>query len=307
MDTSVALDLQEVKRDDSLTDKDVKKIMSYYGLAVTAFLGEGFCLLRGKQMTATERHQLTYLGALTGLFDDFFDEKNMTKAQILELINTPESALPANAHETLFLRFYNKALAGNNPALIKEYFKKVFDAQVLSERQKDRSIHKEEIKEVTFQKGGISILFYRSVFEEVITADEYKLLYSLGALGQLENDIFDVYKDHQESIKTLATTTTSIQSLKETYVSLFCEVFTLLEQTGFSTSNKKQFAAFVSLIGARGLVCLDVLQQAEKTTGGIFKLDTYTRNQLICDMDTRSSQWKLIKYYSKKNYSVKNI
>ena len=303
MAASVSLDLSEIKRDGSLTDKDVKKIMSYYGLAVPAFLGEGFCLLRGKQMTATERHQLTYLGALTGLFDDFFDEKHMTKAHILELLNAPEKALPANAHETLFLRFYNKALAGNNPVLIKEYFNKVFDAQVLSEKQKNSKIHTEEIKAITFQKGGISILFYRSVFEEMVTADEYKLLYALGALGQLENDIFDVYKDHQESIKTLATTTTSISSLKEMYVSLFSEVLTLLEHTDFAASNKKRFAAFVSLIGARGLVCLDLLQQAEKTTGGIFKLDTYTRKQLICDMDTRISQCRLVKYYSKKNYN----
>lgn len=304
MAASVSLDLAEVNRDDSLTDKDVNKIMSYYGLAVPAFLGEGFCLLRGKQMTAIERHQLTYLGALTGLFDDFFDEKNMTKAHILELINTPEAALPANAHEALFLCFYRKALNGNNPALIKEYFNEVFDAQVLSERQKNSSISKEEIKEITFRKGGISILFYRSVFEEAIAADEYKLLYALGALGQLENDIFDVYKDHQEFIKTLATTTESIQSLRKLYVSLFSEVLTLLEQTDFSVSNKKRFAAFVSLIGARGLVCLDVLQRAENTTGGIFELDSYTRKQLICDMDTRSNQWKLIRYYSKKNYEL---
>jgi len=54
----------------------LKKIHTYYGLSVPAFLGEYFCLLRGKMMSDSERYPLTYLGALTGFFDDFFDEKN---------------------------------------------------------------------------------------------------------------------------------------------------------------------------------------------------------------------------------------
>ena len=41
--------------DGSLDEAACKKLTSYYGLAVPAILGEAFCALRGKKMSATER------------------------------------------------------------------------------------------------------------------------------------------------------------------------------------------------------------------------------------------------------------
>lgn len=297
---TVANDLKEIVKDDSLTDKDFKKILGYYGMAVPAYLGEGFCLLRGKAMSESERYQLTYLGAATGLFDDFFDEKNTPKEHILELINAPDKTLAKNAHEALFIRFYMKALGAQHADLIKEYSNKVYVVQVLSEQQLNPDIDRKTIQSITYQKGGISILFYRSVFDGKITEAEYELLFHLGALGQLENDIFDVYKDHQQHIKTLVSTEQSISKLRATYISLFNEVHSLLKKTDFPEKGKEQFSNFVSLIGARGLVCLDVLETASKKTNGSFVLDLYSRKDLICDMGTAQNQWKLFQYYSKK-------
>ena len=60
--------------DGSLTPQDLKKITSYYGLGVPGVLGESFCLLRGKKMTENERLCLTFLGGISGLLDDLFDD-----------------------------------------------------------------------------------------------------------------------------------------------------------------------------------------------------------------------------------------
>jgi len=297
------VDIWEIKKDndDSLTDKDFKKIFRYYGSAVPAVLGEGYCLLRGKNMTHDERYRLTYMGALTGLFDDMFDEKNTDESHIKKLVNKPGESVAANSHEKLFIRFYEKALDSGNSDLVKESLNKVFDAQVLSKRQKDPGIKEEDIRYITLEKGGTSLLFYRCAFPEPVSVSESRMLYHLGGLGQLENDIFDIYKDHQENIRTLATTATRVSNLRADYESLMHDVFNLVCKTAYPVRNRERFAMFIFLVSSRGLVCLDHLQKLEILSNGIFDIPSYSRENLICDMEKAGNHLKLFRYYLKNN------
>lgn len=294
---TIALDLIEIEKenDKSLNEKDINKILSYYGLAVTSILGEGFCLLRGRKMTDSERIKLTYLGGLTGLFDDFFDEKNTSEEHIKELINNPSIDITKNSNEKLFIQFYLKAIDENNSDLVKLYFNKVFDAQVLSKKQINHKISRDEIFQITKEKGGISILFYRCVFEGEITGPEREMLFNIGALGQLENDIFDIYKDYKEGIYTLATTETHIINLRKIYISLMENVFDLISNSEFPKKNKKLFSHFIALITSRGMVCLDFLKKLDKHDP--IDLSKYSRSDLICDMGKLNNQLKLYQFY----------
>lgn len=299
---TIVLDIEKSKttNDKSLSEKDYKKITDYYGLAVPAVLGESFCILRGKELSTEERIALTYLGGLTGLFDDFFDEKNMTEEHILNLIQYPEDNNATTSHEKLFITFYEKALKNAADAdLVKDYFIKVFDAQVLSKKQVLSEITQDEIESITFQKGGISLLFYRCALSQLMSKEEEKLLYKLGGLMQLENDIFDIYKDHQGGIKTLVTTETKIQDLQQTYQSLIEEIFNIVLQTNYPVKSKKRFLRIISMIICRGNVCLDMLKKKEELTDNIFVIDKYSRKDLICDMEKPANILKTINYYSK--------
>ena len=295
------LDIREIKKDndDSLTDKDFKKIFTYYGSAVPAVLGEGYCLLRGKNMTFDERYRLTYMGALTGLFDDMFDEKDTEESHIKELVNNPLESIAVNSHERLFVQFYKKVLDSENSSLVMEHLNRVFDAQVLSKRQKGQNIKKEEVRHITMEKGGASILFYRCAFPEQANENEHRMLYLLGGLGQLENDIFDIYKDQHNHIRTLATTTTRVSNLRSEYESLMHDVFNMVNQTGYPAQNRKRFSRFVSLVSSRGLVCLDHLQKLETMSDGIFDIPSYSSEKLICDMEKLTNNLKLLSYYLK--------
>jgi len=299
---TIALDIEESRgiNDNSLSEKDYKKITDYYGLAVPAVLGESFCILRGKEMSFRERLSLTYLGGLTGLFDDFFDEKDMTEQHILNLIGNPRDAMPNTAHERLFITFYKKALDNAADAnLVKDYFIKVFDAQVLSKKQVMPEIAYDEIKSITYQKGGISLLFYRCALSQVMSMEEEKLLYKLGSLMQLENDIFDIYKDYQGGIRTLVTTETKIDKLRNNYKSLVDEIIVSVLQANYPTKSKKRFLRIISMIICRGFVCLDMLKSNEKLTNHVFTIDKYERKDLICDMEKPINILKTINYYSK--------
>ena len=89
-------DITEAKRSDdgTLDEQDFDKIKNYYGFGVPAIVGESFCTLRGKKMSEKERTACTYQGALTGLYDDFFDKTNLTDDQIKSMMNDPFAFQP---------------------------------------------------------------------------------------------------------------------------------------------------------------------------------------------------------------------
>jgi len=296
----VDIELSKKDNDSTLTEKDFRKIRGYYGFAVPALLGEGFCMLRGRPMSEKERYAITYLGALTGLFDDFFDEKNMSEEHIMTLMNTPEDRLANNANERLFAKFYRVALQ-NSPDIqrVKDTALLVFNAQVNSRKQLLSSTPLEEIQQITYNKGGLSLLFYRGVFEEEVDENEKEMLYHLGAIGQLENDIFDIYKDYKKGVRTLATQTKKIGELRETYTQLMKQTFRLVHQTRFADRNKREFARFISFIISRGFVALDFLEHNEQNTQNTFVLGQYHKKDLICDMGKFSNTLKLIWHYGK--------
>lgn len=295
-------DIEQSKRekDNTLTDRDYKKMTGYYGFAVPALLGEGFCMLRGRSMSVKERFAITYMGALTGLFDDFFDEQKIPEEHIMEMITKADERIANNSNERLFVKFCQVALKNAEDAdLVKKIAVKVFDAQVLSRKQKLPSTELDEIKSITLKKGGLSLLFYRSIFTEPISESEERMLSLLGGIGQLENDIFDIYKDSQQGIRTLATLTNKIDDLRKVYVDMMEQTFEMVRQTPYTRANKNKFLHFISFIICRGLVCLDFLEEKEPQTNHQFVLNQYEKKDLICDMGKVSNTLKLFNHYTK--------
>ena len=289
--------------DGSLDNEDYRKIQ-IYATTIPAMLGEAFCELRGRQMSDKERLSVTFLGSLTGLFDDLFDRKALLPDEIKRLLNKPEKSNAANNSELLLIELYQIGLANSDkPDLIKEYALKVYEAQLQSKRQSSTELSKEDIQQITFEKGGVSIPLYRCAFEENISQAEYDMLYRLGAIGQLENDIFDVYKDYSEGIQTLVTTETDISKLREKYQLLITDIFQLIDKTQYLVPRKRRFKRVVALVVGRGLVVLDNLQNLSRKTEGVFLLEKYSRKELICDMESPLNLLKLLHYaaiYTKK-------
>ena len=297
------LDNAQSHNDGSMDTDDFKKI-NLYGLAIPAVLGEAFCSLRGKPMTEKERMSVTCLGGITGLFDDLFDRKNLSPDYIYQLLQHPSEKNSANINEKLLVKLYTLGLKNSDkPELIKTYAAKVYEAQLMSLRQNAPGLTRDEITQITFEKGGVSMPLYRCGFGGEIPETEYNLIYNLGAIGQLENDIFDVYKDHKSGVQTLATTETDISQLRQIYETQLKKIFDLLEQVAFPPENKKKFRHFVVLVVGSGLVCIDQLMRTSKHTQGEFKPGSYNRKDLICDMQHPFNILKLLHYaaiYAKK-------
>jgi len=290
------IEAAKTTNDGSLDDEDFKKI-HLYALTVPAMLGEAFCVLRDAKMNERERKAITFLSSITGLFDDFFDRRNLSESYVKNLLDNPNKSSASNKNELLFIKLYTIALENSNKQdLIKSNALKVYYAQLASKKQSEGNLTHDEIEQITFEKGGVSIPLYRCAFEGEINPSEYEMLYYLGAIGQLENDIFDVYKDYIANIQTLATIETDIKNLSSTYKSLMNKISTLISQTSYLTTNKQKFVQFVNLVTCRGLVGLDMLERNANRTQGIFQPAKYKRKDLICDMESPYQLLKLLHY-----------
>lgn len=291
------------QNDGSLDSEDFNKIR-LYGQAIPAVLGEAFCQLRGGKMTDKERWSITCLGAITGLFDDLFDRKNLSTEYVKHLLEHPTENETSIQNEKLLVRLYTLGLENSDKSeIIKRYALKVYDAQILSLQQENDGLSEDELKKITFEKGGVSMPLYRCGLEGEINESEYNLLYNLGAIGQFENDIFDIYKDLNSKVRTLATTTKEINHLRKIYEDQINTIFRLIDATSFLPNNKLKFKHFTALVVCSGLVCLDMLQKLSKKNGNVFQPEIYERKDLICDMQRTSNILKVLKYaavYAKK-------
>lgn len=287
--------------DGSLDENDLKKITGYYGLAVPAILGDAFCTLRGEGMTEKERLSGTCQGAMTGLGDDFFDKQRLSAQGVKDFIEKPEQFTGNTASERLFLNFYKTALANApKPEQMQAQISKVFQVQLLSKQQDSPGLAYDLIKDITIRKGAESLLFYRTAFEHPLRKGEEKMLYCLGGLMQLSNDIFDVYEDRQAGVNTLVTTATKIKDLRVLYTALLQIGTEAAYRSGYTKKNTRKFLGLLHMgIFSRCYVCLDQLHRIENGSGGIFKLNTYTRKDLVCDMDTVSNKMRSLNYLFK--------
>ncbi|MEO6671075.1 MAG: hypothetical protein ABIN36_16455 [Ferruginibacter sp.] len=281
------------QNDGSLDDSDFKKINQYYGLAVPAILGEAFCALHNKKMSAEERIASTSQGAMTGLFDDFFDKQYLTDDIIEEMLSN-KIIEGKRSNEKLFDLFYKHALQYvPDKKKMQEALMEVYKAQLESKKQTLETLSEQEIQSITFYKGGTSLLFYRAAFLPPASAVEEELIYKLGSLMQLANDIFDVYKDRENKIRTLITEATHIAPVCVLLKELLSSCYLAAYDMGFPRKNVQQFLSILSLgIFSRAFVCLDQLEKNEVTSNNVFSVHQYSRKQLICDMDRLKNMYR---------------
>jgi hypothetical protein len=292
------LDYFQKNNDDSLKEADFKKITNYYALGVPAVLGYGFSLLRNSPLSTKERSCMTYLGGISGLLDDLFDEPEKEVLHLESFIVAPENLKPINNYESLLKHFYISGLKNSeNKSALKEQADKVFNTEKESKLQNSKELSCEEIRELTFLKGGHSFLFYRLCLNNTLEEAEKKMIYQLGGLMQMGNDIFDVWEDVQQGIETLATKSYNITDLRKSFTK---ELDKAIEAVNNCRYPKKQLETFtrINLLGlSRIYVCLDQFEKLQIISNNIFEPSTYSRDQLICDMEKPENKKAAIKYY----------
>lgn len=282
-------------RPDVLPIEVRKKIFKYYGTAVPALVGAFLSQLRHQQLHADERYILTLFGAATGLFDDLFDNGKYSDHEILEILQRPENIITENPETHLFIHLYTKALEKvSAPSTVKAACLEVYSAQRNSRKQKNGRLSQEELLNITAQKGAASLQLYGCLLNHGTTPQLLSILSKTGIVGQMENDIFDVWEDTSAGIQTLANSTSDLTVLRQRYLQAIDDVLLAMDTADIKSSMA---ARLFIMIAARGLVCIDFYQKATMSNNGKFVPASLQRIQMICDMDTLVAQWQSLQHY----------
>ena len=179
------------------------------------FFGELLCLLRGKTIQADERMRFANLSSCAPIFDDFF-EKETNLEHIHQLLKTPDPLDAKTDEEQLSVLFLNNILESLNK---KNDFlnaaQNLFQAQMDSRTQIDKHLSIKELLNISLRKGGYSGLMYAHLLNEQKDEMFLEIAYDLGSFGQLMDDVFDIYDDAKDGIRTFANQSKSVDKIEE--------------------------------------------------------------------------------------------
>jgi len=276
----------------SLTANQIKRI--HFSTALSCITNSWFSTLRGTKLSSKEKSDALYIGAITPLIDDLTDSLKLTSGYFLQELNKNSNDVSI---DMLLPNYIYKKLFADSNAELHQLFDAALTAHDVSVEQLNKQrLSDENLKEITYTKGGFTTFVYRMVLCHPLKTGEKDAVYTLGYLMQLINDAFDVYKDFKNRQQTLFTNTIDIQTMRSEFEAANNKMINQFIQLGYKESNTKRCLTQISTIIARGRVCLDVLLRCQETTNDVFKIESYAREQLICDMEKLANIRKALNY-----------
>lgn len=272
------------------------KIITSYSI-YNPMICDAFALLHGKTTNREERKRMLHYFICSSLFDNFCDRKELTPDALEQISFNSEFYVARDFDEKMFL--YSHALLKRfvrNSRSYEQVTEKLFRAQQASMRQFDNNITDEEIKKITFEKGGYSVLLCSFYLDHTATPEEQQCWYRIGSIIQLINDLFDIYKDLQDGEFTLANRMTNAYSFNQFYLELVLHFKEEIKTLPCSIGAKKNFAISMMGICAFGWIALAQLKALQGELLLLPKLCSVSRRDLIVDMEKPENRWRWIKW-----------
>lgn len=294
------LDALEQKYNGVFQPEQRGKILKYYGLFITSFLCSSYKRLYGVVLTEEERKRATLFGVLTPVGDDLFDIDKLDNESIRQITFHPET-FNANTFSAHVAKEIQTFLLSTVPH--KEAYKKasgdVLDIQVETIKQTNPGISKEEMRRITYTKGAVSVIIYHQCLDKAADAQMLEVLFLVGSLYQLGNDIFDLYKDVRDNIYTLVNTCDDYVQFKQDFIERIQLQNKKLYALPYATKDKEDFCIVMNTINARSLVAIDQFIETEKKCEGKVDWWKMERKDMIVDMEKPANILKWFRYIYK--------
>ena len=276
------------------------KIEKYYGLFITSFLCSSYKRLYGKTLTKDERKRATLFGILTPVGDDLFDIDKLDNNSILAITFNPETytATTFASNVAKEIQTFLLAHVPHKSAYI-DASRNVLDIQIETIKQTNYAIAKEELERITYTKGAVSVIIYHQCLDDAADKQMQEVLFLIGSLYQLGNDIFDLYKDVRDNIYTLVNTCDDFFAFKQNFAERVRLQNKKIMALPYNEKNKKEFCIVMNTINARSMVAIDQfikLQKSKATKIDWWKME---RKDMICDMEKPVNIIKWIYYITK--------
>jgi hypothetical protein len=277
--------------------KTARKRFLVYSIVGVVMFNTALRTLTGKKLTKKQQLISQYFTILTPIIDDLCDEYDYTATE-LKLVCQAQPQRKDNVWEHIAIMLGTRIQDLNNgKPLWQPLTAKIIDYQILSKAQMFGTIDENTLRDITYNKGGVSVqLNYEVIIDKEISAQESEGFFGLGVIIQLTNDIFDIFKDRNTALQTLATDCRDINDLRKEYNENIARTFDVFYQLPFKKQNIHDFLLQMLVLTSRGWVALDHLEKAQKTTNNIFSPQKYTRQQLITDMEKIKNIWRAFIY-----------
>jgi hypothetical protein len=279
--------------------KTLEKIVKRYSIQ-QHFINDSFSSLFGRNNIEKEKERNLLYFIMVSVYDDFFDDKTLTIEQIDSIFYRPETFTAETFFEKVFIYTHTRLL--NDVADKAQYFK---DFEGLHIAQKDSLIQfnpnvtDEALLSITTRKGGYCLLMCRHYLETPYLPEADASWYALGGVIQLTNDLYDIYKDMQEGIITLAIRAKQYEAIYALYHRHAEALNETIRQLPVTKNRKSDLSIILNVIAAFGYVSLDNIKrlQANNSNNSILPaFDTLARKELIIDMEKNSNRFKLLKF-----------
>ncbi|NPD46052.1 MULTISPECIES: class 1 isoprenoid biosynthesis enzyme [unclassified Lentimicrobium] len=258
------------------------------------FFGELLTSILGRKMSKEERRLFANLSSCAPIFDDFFENKTDLD-HIRTLLHHPDKNSALSPSEKLSVHFLNNILKSDiNQKAFLQAADDLFLAQLESKNQKDQSLNQEQLLDISDRKGGFSGLMYTLFLQESSAKDFSSLGYQLGSFGQLMDDVFDLYDDQKEGIRTYVNQSQKIIDLRfvleEKEEQILGLAFKVSSSPRYFKKFKQVLAVFTSIIEL-------AIEQYEKLElkQGVSPINCLSieRKAWIIDMEKASNMRKL--------------
>lgn len=294
------LDELEKKYNGVFKPEQREKILNYYGLFITSFLCSSYKRLYGETLSDDERKRATLFGILTPVGDDLFDIDKLDIESIRKITYSPQTfdAITFSSNVAKEIQTYLLENVPDKEAYF-EASRNVLEIQIETAKQTNPSISEKEMERITYAKGAVSVIIYHQSLDETASPQMLNVLFYVGSLFQLGNDIFDLYKDVRDNIYTLINTCENYVAFKEKFLQRVKEQNKKIMALPYPEKNKKEFCIVMNTINARSVVALDqfiLLQKKKRTKINWWQLQ---RKDMIVDMEKPYNFLKWLYYITR--------
>ncbi len=290
------LHMVELKFDGKFDQKTLEKVVKRYSIQ-QHFINDSFSSLYGRNNNANEKERNLLYFIMVSVYDDFFDDKTLTLEQIDSIFYHQEEYTAQTFFEKVFIYTHTRLL--NDVADKAQYFK-VFEvlhiAQKDSLEQFNPAVSDEALLSITTRKGGYCLLMCRHYLDTPYLPEADATWYALGGVIQLTNDLYDIYKDMQEGIITLAIRAKQHEAIYALYHKHAEALNESIRKLPVTNSHKSDLSIILNVIAAFGYVALDNLARIQGNRASLPAFEILARKELIIDMEKNTNRFKLLKF-----------
>ncbi|HTJ14823.1 MAG TPA: hypothetical protein VL547_22450 [Dinghuibacter sp.] len=289
----------EKKYGGRFTDATRRKIAVSYGI-YNPMMCDAFTLLHGRTTSTAEKLRFIHYFICSSLFDDFTDIIALPEDELLALSFEPAGFVPRTFDESVF-RDSHLLLRDHvrEKTMYESLTRKLFTAQWDSKKQArvaipvgapDTRLSDDALREITFRKGGLSVLLCSFYLDASPTPAERDCWYRIGTIIQLTNDLFDIYKDLGDNMDTLPLRMRDVAVFRVFFEDQVNGILRTVEALEVPERRRAPFRLAMAGICAFGMIALDQLQELTPP------FDKYSRQELIIDMEKRRNLAAWLRY-----------